>query len=275
MTSGFLGFTWEVMPEVKDRIGWLSTCMTLGLFLAPMQTVWGRGGIYQERSTQSVVNGFPYFAGFGSCLLWVLYASQDTARLMQPLAINAVGLALNTSFMICYWFLSPQPLVCSVTFVAVAGSAVAAQKYAAFLGSAEPLGRLAALMNVLMLSSPLTAASEVVRTRSVAKYPFPPLLLTFAQSCSWLAFSAYIGDVSIMVPNLLGVVFGVVQLMLYFLYSGEGAAMKRKTSAKINGAFIDIEGPATCSSRSQVCSSSVPQTLLAADLSISGALGGA
>jgi len=260
MTSRLLGFTWEVVPEVKDCIGWLSTCMTLGLFLAPMQTVWGRDGIYRRGSTHRVASGLPYFAGFAGCLCWVLYASQDIARLIQPLVINALGLALNTSFMTCYWFFSPQRLTCSIAFVAVVASAVAAQQYAAFLGSAEPLGQLAALVNVLMLASPLAAAGDVVRTRSVSKYPFPPLLLTLVQSCSWLAFSTYIGDVSILVPNLLGVVFGVAQLGLYFYYASQGVAMSRKTSERINGSFIDIEAPPLAQPKIPSCPNSLLQT---------------
>uniref|UniRef100_A0A6U9PWD4 Sugar transporter SWEET1 n=1 Tax=Zooxanthella nutricula TaxID=1333877 RepID=A0A6U9PWD4_9DINO len=217
--SSLFGYTWEVVPAIKDVIGWLAVFATLAFFAAPVKTVWGAGGIFRTGSTQHIASGFPHFVGFANCLCWVLYAAHDPSKLMQPLVINIIGLVFNASFMVCYWVFAPHKLACFVTLVAVSCPVAAAAQYAEFVGNASPLGQLAALMLVVMRSSPLVAAGEVVRTQSVEKFPLPPLLMTMVASGTWLAFGLYIGDASVTSANVVGATLGALQLALYFTYA--------------------------------------------------------
>merc|ERR1712060_44018 len=165
-----------------------------------------------------------FFAGSASCLCWVLYAASDLPRLMQPLVVNAVGLALNSSFMLCYVYFSTSRLPGALLVAVIVCTAFAASAHAALLGTAEPLGHLAAVVSVVSLSSPLAAAGKVVRTKSVAGFPLPPLVMTCLQSAAWLVFGAYIGDASVVVPNALGLLLGIAQVALYMGYAKNSMA---------------------------------------------------
>ena len=59
---------------------------------------------------------------------------------------------------------------------------------------------------------------EVIATRSVDFMPLPMTLATLCAASAWSAFSFYIGDVFIGVPNYMGVCLGLVQVALYRRY---------------------------------------------------------
>lgn len=101
MPSAF-GYTWEVVPEIQSLIGWSAVVAVLGLFLAPAKDIWGKEGVARLRSTRHLATGFPYFASFFNCLFWIIYASGNVQKLLQPLVINAIGAVLHLSFFSCY-----------------------------------------------------------------------------------------------------------------------------------------------------------------------------
>ena len=67
-----------------------------------------------------------------------------------------------------------------------------------------------------MLFGPLAAAGQVIRSRSTRGMPFPPLVLTLVASLLWFIYGLYIFEVPIMIPNGLGIFFGITQISLYF-----------------------------------------------------------
>merc|ERR1712232_959586 len=142
----------------------------------------------------------------------------DLPRMLQGLVINLIGLLLHTSFVLCYWAFVTDKTECVKTSAGIVGLVVVASAVAVYQGSAQPFGNLACLLNVVMYYAPLAAAGEVIRTKSVAKFPLLPLVMTFIGSASWFTFGFLIHEATVMIPNLLGIVFGILQLGIYFKY---------------------------------------------------------
>lgn len=82
-------------------------------------------------------------------------------------------------------------------------------------GNNDGVGLIAMILNVLMLFGPLASMGEVIRTRSTASFPFPPLLWTLIASTLWCVYGVYIGEVPVYLPNALGILFGFVQISLF------------------------------------------------------------
>jgi len=214
----FAGLTWTVVPAVKDAIGWAAVIAVLGLFLAPVKDIWGGKGAFKAKSTENLATGFPYFASFYNCLLWVLYATADLPRLLQPLVINIIGMTLHASFLSVYWRYAKDDAdrkSCLTAFLGGAATVALAAYLSAVSGSAQPFGNVAMVVNVVMYYSPLAALGTVLKERSVAKMPFAPLLMTFIGSSLWFTFGMYIFDAPIFIPNVIGILFGIGQLVLY------------------------------------------------------------
>ena len=84
--------------------------------------------------------------------------------------------------------------------------------------AADAVGYGAAVQNVIMYGSPLNVMATVIRTKSVRAMPFLLSLLTLVCSGFWFGYSFLVMDLHILIPNCLGLLFGVAQLVLYATY---------------------------------------------------------
>ncbi|MCO5580055.1 hypothetical protein L7F22_033921 [Adiantum nelumboides] len=69
-----------------------------------------------------------------------------------------------------------------------------------------------------MYAAPLAAMKNVIQTKSVESMPFLLSLCTLLNSCLWEVYGILKKDPFIIVPNALGVIFGIMQLALYAYY---------------------------------------------------------
>jgi uncharacterized protein with PQ loop repeat len=70
-------------------------------------------------------------------------------------------------------------------------------------------------MTVSVLFGPLAAAGQIIKTRSTAGMPLPPLILTLISSIVWFCYGLYIYEIPVMIPNGLGIIFGIMQISLF------------------------------------------------------------
>ncbi|GBG75260.1 hypothetical protein CBR_g19894 [Chara braunii] len=75
--------------------------------------------------------------------------------------------------------------------------------------------RFTTVFTVLMYGSPLAVMGTVIKTLSVEFMPFSLSLLGFVCSSTWAAYGIYVQDLWIILPNLLGSLLGLMQLILY------------------------------------------------------------
>ncbi|XP_073115408.1 bidirectional sugar transporter SWEET2a-like isoform X1 [Elaeis guineensis] len=80
------------------------------------------------------------------------------------------------------------------------------------------VGYLSVASLISMFASPLFIINLVIRTRSVEFMPFYLSLATFLMSVSFFAYGLLLHDFFVYVPNGIGTVLGVIQLLLYAYY---------------------------------------------------------
>lgn len=80
------------------------------------------------------------------------------------------------------------------------------------------VGIVAAALSVCMYGAPLSIMKLVVETKSVEYMPFFLSLFVFLCSLSWFVYGILGRDVFVGVPNGVGTVLGVAQLVLYWIY---------------------------------------------------------
>ncbi|KAL6177452.1 hypothetical protein ACLB2K_048978 [Fragaria x ananassa] len=77
------------------------------------------------------------------------------------------------------------------------------------------VGIICIVFNILMYASPLTVMKMVIKTKSVKHMPFYLSLANFLNGIVWLIYSLLKFDINILIPNGLGALSGLVQLILY------------------------------------------------------------
>ncbi|KAF7078462.1 hypothetical protein CFC21_082889 [Triticum aestivum] len=85
------------------------------------------------------------------------------------------------------------------------------------------VGYLSVASLIFMFASPLSIINLVIRTKSVEYMPFYLSLSMSLMSMSFFAYGALLDDFFIYVPNGIGTILGVIQLLLYAYYSRKGS----------------------------------------------------
>lgn len=83
------------------------------------------------------------------------------------------------------------------------------------------IGKVGLLFRVLMFASPLTTLRVVIATKSARSIPLPFAIASAVNCVLWTVFGLFqVKDANIYLPNILGLLFAVAQLMLRFLFRG-------------------------------------------------------
>ncbi|KAJ0047830.1 hypothetical protein Pint_15419 [Pistacia integerrima] len=80
------------------------------------------------------------------------------------------------------------------------------------------VGIVCIIFNVIMYTSPLTVMKMVIKTKSVKYMPFTLSLANFLNGCIWVLYAILKFDPYVLIPNALGTLSGIVQLVLYAVF---------------------------------------------------------
>lgn len=210
---------WEVNPIILNTFGTLGTLSAVVLWSVPFRDVFLlKSSVFRAKTTRNLGTAFNYIAALANCALWVLYTATRISSLMAAFVVNVAGVVLNLALVVTFgyysqetqrkWFLVQSGL-CFVP-VLLCGLIWAGT------GSNDFIGYVVIVFNTLMYYGPLQAAFRVCKTQNVHGMPLPPLVMTLVTSLLWGVYGTYALEIPIMVPNYMGIVFGIVQLSIWF-----------------------------------------------------------
>ncbi|XP_062119606.1 bidirectional sugar transporter SWEET4-like [Humulus lupulus] len=206
----------------RTFVGILGNIISLFFFLSPMPTmvdIWRKGSVEQYSAA-------PYLATLMNCLLWGLYG----LPLVHPgsllvLTINAAGIVIQSCFIFFFFLFSQKKTRLKLLMVLL--MELIFTSLLAFLAlnllHTHPkrslvIGIICIFFNILMYFAPMAIMKLVITTKSVEYMPFFLSLATFVNGCVWTAYALIRFDPIIMVPNGLGLLFGLGQLIIYALF---------------------------------------------------------
>uniref|UniRef100_F6I1N8 Bidirectional sugar transporter SWEET n=1 Tax=Vitis vinifera TaxID=29760 RepID=F6I1N8_VITVI len=85
--------------------------------------------------------------------------------------------------------------------------------------------------------APMQAKAKVIRTKSVEFMPFSLSFFLTLSAIMWFAYGLLKNDPCVAIPNILGVILGLVQMVLYGFYRNAG---KEKMEKKLPEHIIDM-----------------------------------
>lgn len=174
---------------------------------------------------------------FANCFLWVVYGLLKEE--VKVWGTNIIGLILASYYFLRFSKYAPEKsptLPGSIeqhirANIVVIGSTFAVVYISPLTDPASFIGNVAVFFCIAMFGSPLAALKTVLQTKSAKSIPLPFTVATIANCFLWTIFGLFeMHDVNIYVPNILGLVFGLAQLSLRFIY-GDGNGSKAETEA--------------------------------------------
>eukprot|EP00930_Biecheleria_cincta_P049720 TRINITY_DN34918_c0_g1_i1.p1 TRINITY_DN34918_c0_g1~~TRINITY_DN34918_c0_g1_i1.p1 ORF type:complete len:243 (+),score=34.61 TRINITY_DN34918_c0_g1_i1:79-807(+) len=236
------------MPASQDALaaafGYAGLVMTIVYFMSPMLTA---RQIVQKKSIQSF-SAIPNVVGVFNCSLWCYYCfitmSSTSQDLTPNLICNTVGAVMFTAYVVVFLVFADirRPSIFRQLLLALGFEAMLISFFELAVphlnwtfhwgGPGIPLkssvcGLVTDVVNVCLYGSPLVVLRQVIRTKSVKFMPLSFSALTLSISCLWGVQAVLIGNMTVLIPQLLGICLGLAQLALYACYCrGEETAQE-------------------------------------------------
>ncbi|KAL6996892.1 hypothetical protein U1Q18_007018 [Sarracenia purpurea var. burkii] len=199
--------------------GLLGNIISFIVFLSPMPTFFQ---IYKKKSTRGY-QSIPYLVALLSAMLLIYYAFLKTNATLL-LTINAFGCFIEMIYIGLYFFYTPKKAKILREFLLVIGSFGLMTGLTYFLTRGPTrllvVGWICLIFSVCVFAAPLGIVKKVIQTKSVEYMPFSLSLCHTLNSVMWFFYGYLIRDPIIFSPNILGFIFGIIQMVLYAMYGG-------------------------------------------------------
>ncbi|VFQ97861.1 unnamed protein product [Cuscuta campestris] len=221
-----------IVKALHTTFGVFGNITGLFLFLAPMITF---KRVIQKRSTEEF-SGIPYVMTLLNCLLSTWYGLPFISpNNILVSIINGTGAGLEAIYVLIFLIYAPKREKAKISgllsVVLAIFAAVALVSLLALHHNARKLlcGFAAAIFSIIMYGSPLSIMRTVIKTKSVEFMPFFLSLFVFLCGTSWFIYGLLGKDPFIAVPNGVGSLLGMVQLILYTIYRDNKGKDKKAT----------------------------------------------
>ncbi|KAI4338609.1 hypothetical protein MLD38_023646 [Melastoma candidum] len=212
--------SWLNAAALSIIFGVIGNIVSFLVFLAPIPTFYT---IYKKKTSDGF-QSIPYIVGFSSAMLLLYYGFLKTNAVLI-ISINAVGCVIELAYLALFAFYASKRekiLILRLLLIIDVGCYGLILSLTAFLLEGKQrinaVGWICAAFNIAVFAAPLSIMTKVVRSRSVKFMPFGLSFFLTLCATTWFFYGLLIKDMFIAVPNVIGFLLGIAQMILYMLY---------------------------------------------------------
>ena len=203
---------------IKDIFGWTGTGLAIYFFISPVVPFCK---LINEQMKINEIPGILLFCSFMNCILWADYGLIHD-RFLQYFP-NGLGGSITLVFITIFLiFLAEKRLSFVLLYLGCLGIAILGISFLFYrIVRVDITGIVANIFNVLMYAAPGEKIYTVFKT---GNYELIPIWSTFgacACSASWLIYGIYLPDWLVIIPNLLGVICAILEIIIYYIFKGK------------------------------------------------------
>ncbi|MED6169434.1 Neuroendocrine convertase 1 [Stylosanthes scabra] len=206
--------------ELVLIFGLLGNIVSFMVFLAPLPTFYK---IFKNKSSEGF-QSIPYVVALLSAMLLLYYGFLKTNAILI-ITINCIGCVIEVAYLLMYIIYAPRKQKISTLWMmlgADVGGLGITMIITTFIvtGSkrVHAVGWICAIFNIAVFAAPLSIMRRVIKTKSVEYMPFSLSLFLTLCATMWFFYGLFDKDYYIMLPNVLGFLFGFAQMALYLIY---------------------------------------------------------
>ncbi|PKU65709.1 bidirectional sugar transporter SWEET4-like [Dendrobium catenatum] len=209
--------------QIRTAVGIIGNAISFILFLSPMPTFYR---ICKNKYVEhfSVV---PYVATLLNCMLWVLYGLpfvKPNSTLI--ITINGAGTVIELIYIFIYLLYSDGSrrikalllLFTDIAFIVIV-AAIVLSIFKSHERRTLIVGILCIIFCIMMYASPLSIMKRVIRTKSTEYMPLYLSIAYFFNGLCWTTYSLIHLDINLTIPNAIGLLFAIAQLLLHAIYN--------------------------------------------------------
>ncbi|XP_021286574.1 bidirectional sugar transporter SWEET12-like [Herrania umbratica] len=208
--------------------GLLGNISSFVVFLAPLPTFIR---VCKKKSTEGF-QSVPYVVALFSAMLWMYYAFVKSGAFLL-VTINSFGCFVETAYIAIYIAYAPKQarmftlrILLLMNFVGFCSILLVSRFLAKGSNRAQVLGWICVAFATSVFAAPLSIIRQVIRTKSVEFMPFYLSFFLTLSAITWLLYGIFLKDLYITIPNVLGFIFGLLQMVLYAIYRNSKVVTK-------------------------------------------------
>ncbi|KAK7337732.1 hypothetical protein VNO77_18318 [Canavalia gladiata] len=225
------------MPSLVFAVGIIGTVLSLLVFASPMKTFYR---VVKKKSTENY-EGTPYMTTFLCTSLWTSYGVLKPGG-FQIAMVNGAGAIFHCIYILLFLIYSPQDQkvktaqLVAILDVGFLGTVISVTLFVLH-GTIQLtfLGMLCSGLTIIMYASPLLAMKTVIKTKSVEYMPFLLSFFMFLNGGAWALYSLLVKDLFVGIPNLIGLILGLTQVIVYVIYKKRAECTMETTVATSPG----------------------------------------
>ncbi|XP_028765211.1 bidirectional sugar transporter SWEET10 [Neltuma alba] len=201
--------------------GILGNIISFMVFLAPMPTFYL---IYKKKSAEGF-QSYPYVVALFSCMLWIYYALVKNNATLLLITINSYGIVVEIIYLAIFLVYAPKKLrLATIKLLLLLnvfgfGAMLLSTLYLSHGNTRyQIIGWICLVVNISVFAAPLLIIRKVIKTKSVEYMPFTLSMFLTANAVMWFFYGLFLKDYFIALPNTLGFLFGIVQMVLYLMF---------------------------------------------------------
>ncbi|XP_075633320.1 bidirectional sugar transporter NEC1-like [Castanea sativa] len=212
-----MGFLTE--HQLSLIFGLLGNIVSFLVFMAPIPTFYK---ICKKKSSEGF-QSIPYVISLLSAMLLLYYGFLKTNAYLI-ITINGIGCVIEVIYLTLYIIYAPkkEKLFTVRLVISNIGAFGLIMVTTIFLlkGSkrVNAIGWICAVYNLAVFAAPLSIMMRVIRTKSVEFMPFTLSLFLTLCATVWFFYGYFVRDFFIALPNVMGFLFGISQMILYIIY---------------------------------------------------------
>ena len=213
---------------VGDIFGYVGSLISTYFFLAPVVPILK---LIKGESSVKDTPGILLICSLLNCILWAMYGLLKD-RFLQY-APNGLGGSITLIWITIYLiYLGDKKIHFALLFnLCLIGCIVGLCMLFYFVIDAELTGKIVLIFNVLMYAAPGEKMYTVCKTGNYKLIPIWSTIGACACSACWLIYGVYVGDIYIIIPNALGVICAIIQLIVYSIFKKKNATPGGETIA--------------------------------------------
>ncbi|KAF3438494.1 hypothetical protein FNV43_RR21256 [Rhamnella rubrinervis] len=216
--------------------GLLGNITSFVVFLAPVPTFLR---VFRKKSTEGF-QSVPYLVALFSGMMWLYYASLKTDETLL-ITINSFGCVIETIYIAIYITYAPKQARDTTTVELWGFCLILLLSHFLTKGPnrIKVLGWLNVSIAVSVFAAPLSIIRVVIRTKSVEFMPFPLSFFLTLSAVMWLFYGIFLKDIYVALPNILGFIFGVLQMILYVVFKNSKTVIEEQKLPEHKAAQVD------------------------------------
>lgn len=197
---------------IGDICGWAGGALSIYFFFSP---IFQFRKILKDKMKYSDYPGFLLVCNFFNCILWFDYGLIKNKK--QMWGTNAGGAALTLIWLTIYFiYASKKRFFLSFALVLFLITSVLGISIVFFyIFEIDTTKWVVLAFNVLMYAAPGEKIMRVLKTGHYELIPIATSIGVLLSSLLWGTYGFYIRDWIVMIPNSLGILFGIFQIAMY------------------------------------------------------------